>query len=138
MRNSRYRRQNKRISTDVDLTPMLDIVFIMLIFFIVSAVFMDEHGVVLTSPKGGEEFGNKSARVFVFADGTASINGRKAEISTIPTRLEVLRAEVPNLSVLIESEYGAAHKHIVFLNDELQARSMTSVIKIRDKALIEG
>jgi len=46
----RSRRTQRSDDGDVDMTPMLDIVFIMLIFFIVTATFLDEEGINLTQP----------------------------------------------------------------------------------------
>ena len=46
----RGRRKSGGEEAEVDMTPMLDIVFIMLIFFIVTATFLDERGVDLTQP----------------------------------------------------------------------------------------
>ena len=46
----RNRRNSQPDEADVDMTPMLDIVFIMLIFFIVTATFLDEDGIDLTQP----------------------------------------------------------------------------------------
>ena len=46
----RRRRKTQSDDADVDMTPMLDIVFIMLIFFIVTATFLDETGIDLTQP----------------------------------------------------------------------------------------
>ena len=47
-------RKRKRVAdadeAEIDLTPMLDVVFIMLIFFIVTATFLDEYGIDLTQP----------------------------------------------------------------------------------------
>jgi len=46
----RRRRNKTSDEAEVDMTPMLDIVFIMLIFFIVTATFLDERGIDLTQP----------------------------------------------------------------------------------------
>ena len=47
-------RFNRNSEADVDMTPMLDIVFILLIFFIVTAVFLDEEGLDFTKTEGLE------------------------------------------------------------------------------------
>ena len=47
----RRRRDKKAVASEVNLTPMLDVVFIMLIFFIVTASFVKESGIDVTRPK---------------------------------------------------------------------------------------
>ncbi len=46
----RRRRDKKAVASEVNLTPMLDVVFIMLIFFIVTASFVKEAGIDITRP----------------------------------------------------------------------------------------
>ena len=59
-------RFNRNCEADVDMTPMLDIVFILLIFFIVTAVFLDEEGLdftktclLYTSPSPRDQRGSR-------------------------------------------------------------------------------
>jgi biopolymer transport protein ExbD len=85
---SRRRRFKSELDASVDMTPMFDIVFIMLIFFIVSAVFLNEKGLDLTQSTGPEGYPpQRSIGVFVFADGSASVNGQAIDLSSIPARV---------------------------------------------------
>jgi biopolymer transport protein ExbD len=119
------------LDASVDMTPMLDIVFIMLIFFIVSAVFLNEKGLDLTqSNGGGEPLGPKAIGVYIYADGTASINGVKTEISAVPARVEILRADRPGAPVSIRGEYGSPFKNVVFLEDQFALADIQTNLKI--------
>ena len=54
---------------DVNVTPLLDIVFIMLIFFIVTSTFVKEPGIEVDRPEGSEETGQKSGGAIRSSDG---------------------------------------------------------------------
>jgi len=128
----RLRRFKSELDASVDMTPMLDIVFIMLIFFIVSAVFLNEHGIDLSqSPDvGPSPPGPKAIGVYVYANGTASVNGQKTDVSAIPSRVERIRADRPGAPVSIRSEYGAALEKIVFLEDQFALVNIPTSLKI--------
>ncbi len=60
------RRHNSNNSdTELDMTPMLDIVFIMLIFFIVTTSFVKESGITVNTPKAQTASKQENANVFV-------------------------------------------------------------------------
>ena len=128
----RRRRLKSELDANVDMTPMLDIVFIMLIFFIVSAVFLNEKGINLTQSPDRETSlpGPKAIGVYVYADGTASVNGQATDISAIPSRVERIRADRPGAPVSIRSEYGTALEKIVFLEDQFALVNIPTSLKI--------
>ncbi len=59
------RRHSKIEEAQIDLTSMLDIVFIMLIFFIVTSSFVRESGVEVNAPKASHAVNQKSSSIFV-------------------------------------------------------------------------
>ena len=70
----------------VDLTPMLDVVFIMLIFFIVTAVFIKETGVEINRPdaKTDDNKDNTTVLVAIRADNTIWMDKRRIDIRSVP------------------------------------------------------
>lgn len=129
MTKRRFRRNT--IDADVDMTPMLDIVFIMLIFFIVTATFFDENGIDMTQPQDGGGTSEKPINVYLFADGSAAINGTSIEIGNIPARVESIRAEHPKASVTLGADTAAAHGNVTFLKDRLDSVNVPVSLKIR-------
>ncbi len=132
MLKRRFRK--KTIDSNVDMTPMLDIVFIMLIFFIVTAVFIDEKGLDFTqapdcldcpSPPAG------AISVYVYQDGTASVGGQLTDVQSVAARVQVLRAARPQALVLLGANRQAAHGHVVFLMDEFAKANIPASLKIR-------
>ena len=62
MARKRIREEEEAV---VDMTPMLDIVFIMLIFFIVTTSFVKEAGIEVNKPKAANQSKQKSANIFI-------------------------------------------------------------------------
>ena len=134
MHITRRRRRRNSFDSNVDMTPMLDIVFIMLIFFIVTAVFIDERGLDLAqSPDVIDPPSppSQAISVFVYENGTASVNGRLTDVPNVPARVQLIRAENPKASVLISAEQTASLESIVFLKDQFIIANIPASLKIK-------
>lgn len=98
---------NREEKADINLTPMLDVVFILLIFFVVTASFVNEFGLDVTLPAGldGPDAGIASIIITIEADDSFHINGRVlAQSSLLPyiRRLVVENPDAP-MSVMFSS-----------------------------------
>ncbi|MCF6220730.1 MAG: biopolymer transporter ExbD [Robiginitomaculum sp.] len=125
----RFRRNASE--ADVDMTPMLDIVFIMLIFFIVTATFFDESGIKMTQPQDGGHTGAKSISVYLYADGSASLDGTRIDIGNVPNRVQSIRAEAPQAVVILGADRKATHGNVAFLKDRLDSAHIPVSLKVR-------
>ncbi len=103
----------------VDLTPMLDVVFIMLIFFIVTASFIKESGVEVNRPSA-ETGESKAASVLVGinADNSIWMDGRRIDIRSVRANIERLHAENPEGSVVIQADELASVKTFTEVLDQ--------------------
>ncbi len=115
---SRYVRSQDE--AEIDLTPMLDVVFIMLIFFIVTASFIKESGIEITRPDSTSETPMEDSKVknIVFqvtANDEIWTDGRRVDIRAVQAIVDRLHAENPDAAVVI-----SAHK-------ESTARVYTSI-----------
>ena len=99
----------KEEELEINLTPMLDIVFIMLIFFIVTAVFVKEAGVEVEKPIASAA--TKQDRVSILVAITASnevwINRKQVEIKAVRSIIEKLRSENPKGTVSVQADRKA-------------------------------
>ncbi len=104
---------------NIDLTPMLDVVFIMLIFFIVTASFVKESGIEVNRPKAETATQQSKANILVAIDsqGDIWINKRKVDISSVRANIEILHAENPQGSVVIQADEDAKTKLLVAVMD---------------------
>ena len=96
----------------VDLTPMLDVVFIMLIFFIVTATFIKESGIDVNRPDAStsEQKDNTTVLVAINADNSIWIDKRRVDIRSVRANIERLHAENPEGGVVIQADELASVK----------------------------
>jgi len=95
-------------SSDIDLTPMLDVVFIMLIFFIVTASFVKEIGINVNVPEPNDAPPPEDApeNIMVTVTGTNEIwmEQRRVDIRAVRANIARLHAEFPKASVIIRAD----------------------------------
>ncbi|MEM7739867.1 MAG: biopolymer transporter ExbD [Pseudomonadota bacterium] len=93
---------------DVNITPLLDIVFIMLIFFIVTSTFIKEPGVDVVRPTALTQVEQSPAvLVAVTEDGEIYINNEEVELSEVRYLVEELRRETPKGNAVLQADAGA-------------------------------
>jgi len=103
MRRKHFREDDE---TQVDMTPMLDIVFIMLIFFIVTTSFVKESGLNLTRPdpnQSNDQPKTKKKNIFVKIDqaNRITMDGQDVDIRAVRARIEQKRAQNPEAIAII-------------------------------------
>ncbi len=104
----RQRTQNTLGTTDIDLTPLIDMVFILLIFFIVSTSFIRESGIVVERP-AAETGETQNIQVVVGLDenNILWIEGKSIDIRTLTTRIKQMKAENENLAIIVAADVQA-------------------------------
>ena len=132
----RSRRTQGGDEGEVDMTPMLDIVFIMLIFFIVTATFLDETGIDLTQPPPPPDDINtpptdaRAITVYVNERDACAVDGQSRGCDSVLLEVEKLLAEKPNAAVILRMDERATHKVLVTLKDGLDQKSLATKIEI--------
>ncbi|WP_133723681.1 ExbD/TolR family protein [Oceanicaulis sp. PT4D] len=106
------RRQSRVLQDDeevqLDMTPMLDVVFILLIFFIVTAVFVKEPGVEILRPETQLQDREKpTLLVAVTANDEIYVDGNVYELAQLRNAFEQLREENPRAEAMIQGDLGA-------------------------------
>lgn len=94
--------------SEIDLTPMLDVVFIMLIFFIVTASFVKEFGLEINRPDADQPEvnipqENQNVLISVTAASDIEVEGRRVDIRSVRSVIQRKLAENPNGSVIISA-----------------------------------
>lgn len=90
----------------IDLTPMLDVVFIMLIFFIVTASFIKEAGIEVDRPEATTSTLNKNASILIAVSSSNEvwIDKSRVDIRSVKSSIERLHAENPKGAVVIQAD----------------------------------
>ncbi|ADT68759.1 TonB system transport protein ExbD2 [Pseudoalteromonas sp. SM9913] len=105
------------------MTPMLDIVFIMLIFFIVTTSFVKEAGIEVNKPKAAQATKQKNANIFIAirSDGAIWIDKQQVDVERVSAKIESLLAEQPTDVVILQADKEAKHGTVVKVMDQIKA-----------------
>ncbi|TRW50123.1 biopolymer transporter ExbD [Aliidiomarina halalkaliphila] len=123
----------KRLREDeeatLDMTPMLDIVFIMLIFFIVTTSFVKEAGIDVNRPEASQATQKPSANIFIAIreNGEVWMDRRQVDIERVAANLERLLAEQPTDMVVIQADEGARHGIVVRVMDQIKEAGIAQI-----------
>ncbi len=103
---AKSRQATKAEDVEMDMTPMLDVVFILLIFFIVTAVFVKEPGVDVDKPLWGPELSAEkpSIMVAVASDDQIWINKKIVPKAAVGAVLEKMKSENPKAEGVIQGD----------------------------------
>ena len=114
---------------EVNLTPMLDVVFIMLIFFIVTASFVKEAGIDVNRPGAAtaerKEKGN--ILVAISAENQIWIDRRQVDPRALRANIERMHAENPNGAVVIQADEESKNKLLVLVMDAARMAGVKNV-----------
>ena len=99
-------RNKKADDTKIDITPMLDVVFIMLIFFIVTATFIKESGADVIKPNADTAVSKPRATILLAIDSNNEIwlDRRKIDSRAVKANINRLRAENPSGEVVVQAD----------------------------------
>ena len=104
---------------NVDITPMLDVVFIMLIFFIVTATFVKESGIDVNKPDAATAVVEEKANILIAIDANDKIwiDRRQVDMRSVRSIIERLHAENPEGTVVIQADEDSHNETLVRVMD---------------------
>ena len=115
---------------EINLTPMLDVVFIMLIFFIVTASFIKEAGIDVNRPDAPiTETKPEDANILVVISATDEIwiDRRVIDPRAVRANIERLHAENPKGSVVIQANKKSTNKMLVWVMDSSRSAGVYNI-----------
>ena len=113
----------------IDMTPMLDVVFIMLIFFIVTASFVKEAGIDVNRPEAATAVKKDRANILIAISdkGEIWINKRRIDVRAVQANIERLHAENPQGTVVIQADKKATTETLIKVMDASRAAGVYDV-----------
>lgn len=129
-------KKRKAETADVNMTPMLDIVFILLIFFIVTASFINFRGMDMTRGPDCDCPAPPSRVIVVMLDeaNQAWIEGQPYRPVSVASVIERHRAEDPSRKVVLQIHPEASHWAMIRIRDDLESRKINNSFRILDDA----
>ena len=125
----RRRRQRQDDENEVNLTPMLDVVFIMLIFFIVTASFVKEAGIDISRPPAATAVRKERGNILIAITHNDQIwiDRRQVDPRALRANIERLHAENPQGSVVIQADKDSKNGLLVQVMDASRMAGVKSV-----------
>lgn len=129
MRRALGKLQTEEEESAIDLTPMLDVVFIMLIFFIVTASFVKEAGIDVNKPAATTAIMKERANILVAIDSNNQIwiDKRQVDPRSVRANIERLHAENPQGTVVIQADKDSKNERLVQVMDAARAAGVYNV-----------
>jgi len=123
--------KRKAEESEVDLTPMLDIVFILLIFFIVTATFIKENAIDLTPPPpvppDTPVDPQPTILIRITEDSLVTVNNRFTDVGSVRASIERQIAESPESAVLVQAHPRAKNRLVIMIVDQARSAGVPSV-----------
>lgn len=121
--------QEQEENEEINMTPMLDVVFILLIFFIVTASFVKEAGIEVNRPEAATAVKKERANILVAISdkGEIWINKRRVDVRTVQANIERLKAENPQGTVVIQADKKATTDVLIKVMDSARAAGVFDV-----------
>tara|TARA_B100000809_G_scaffold189434_1_gene187947 strand:- start:1720 stop:2139 length:420 start_codon:yes stop_codon:yes gene_type:complete len=133
---ARHRHQHVRSlaeDTDPDLTPLIDCVFLLLVFFMVTTVFIHTKGldVDLPAPSEAEEEQKKDVNVVLSPKGEIEIGGEPVEASQLAEGLTAAMEKANNENIIVQAHEECDQRYVVFVVDTAKGVGVKGIAFVR-------
>ncbi|WP_444995747.1 ExbD/TolR family protein [Aliikangiella sp. IMCC44359] len=124
------RKKHSETIDSPDMTPMLDVVFIMLIFFIVTTTFVKESGVDWLSNSGGDNVTSEIKPLVVTIDesDTISLLGRTIDAEALRANIELAYAKSKKAGVVVKAHEIASTSILIKAVDQIKLAGISQVV----------
>ena len=122
----KVRRESVIDEGEVELTPLIDCIFLLLIFFMVTTVFIEVKGLVVDLPSAAdsqdEQQQKKDVNIQVSATGEYTVAGELTSATGLSMAIRGAMDEFKNRNVIIHGDPDAEHRFIVYVMDMAQGQ----------------
>lgn len=124
--NLRPRRQD---TPDINLAPLIDVVFLLLIFFMVTTVFTQSHQLRIELPEAVnyDQLKEKKLNLSISADGQLEINGRLVEWGEVASILDQEKTKLTTSTLIIKADAKTQHGYVI---DAMEIANQVGVEKV--------
>ena len=128
-------------SPRIDLTPMIDVVFLLLIFFMISTTFIERPGVSINLPEGGTQqvpADKKEIQVYLTEDGEIYLQSEPVTLSALNVYLENLdRDTINDMTFLLMADKSARHGWVIEVMEAARRNGFVRLAIATDKTIDE-
>ncbi|MEX0331915.1 MAG: ExbD/TolR family protein [Puniceicoccaceae bacterium] len=129
MKRRRVFSANRGATEDINISPLIDMVFILLIFFIVTTVFVEETGVEVTKPQAASQIQleKNSILIAITANNNVVYGGRDIGVNGVRGVVKRLVQDDPRMPVIIQADENVPTRILVRVIDEAKLAGANSV-----------
>ena len=111
-------RRRRRSTGPIDLVPLIDVVFLLLIFLLLTATFTVQSGIKVNLPEAAstEEEIERKCTIYLTADGIIYLNEEEIDLEILPQRLKDLMRGEENM-LIVKADEATAHGKVVRIMD---------------------
>lgn len=120
--------RTRRAETGVDVTPLIDIIFQLVLFFMVSTTFVSAPGIEVDLPRSSADTvlrDNDDLSVMIAEDGAVFVDERPVDSAGLTSALERVAADNPNTLVMLKADRGVSHGRVVAIMDAARSHGLT-------------
>ncbi len=116
--------------TTINVTPLIDVLFILLIFFMVSSSFIEQPGVKLELPtiKSRESTRVENLVVHVSKEGEIFLGETQVELENLATALEELIPNAEEKTLILKADVATQHGTVVKVMDIAKQSGLTKIV----------
>lgn len=123
---------------EIDLTPLIDCIFLLLIFFMVTTVFIDVKGLVVDLPGASDsseeqQQQKKDVNINISATGEFTVAGEPVTATSLAMAISGKMAEFNNKTVIIQGDPQAEHRYIIYAMDVAQGEGRSERASCRER-----
>ena len=112
-------RKNTKSETTIDIAPLIDMVFILLLFFLVTTTFVKESGIIVQRPQAqnSQKLAPESMRILIAASGAIYIQGKSVDLEKCRNEVSIFVSRNPKGLVIIIPDEKLAVKRLICVMD---------------------
>ena len=113
-------KRNRRVPVEVNITPLIDIVFILLVFFLITATFVQNPGIEVDLPKASSSANKEQDDVLIVSltkDANIILNGQILSADSLETKLEEIFKTRSKATIIIQADAKTNHGNVVKVMD---------------------
>jgi biopolymer transport protein ExbD len=110
------------------MTPLIDIIFQLVLFFMVSTTFISAPGIEVDLPRSSADTvlrDQDDLSIWVAEDGAVYVDDRPVNFDGLKAALDVAAADNPNTLIMLKADRGVAHGRVVAIMDAARNRGLT-------------
>ncbi len=121
----------------LNITPLIDVLFILIIFFTVSSTFLEQPGIELSLPDAdsGQSHTAQKVMIFVDKDDHVYLNDDEVPLDSLALRTVNLIKEESEKSVILRADKAVSHGTVIHIMDILRKNSIYKIVISTEKPL---